>query len=321
MSSKNELNILIAEDDTSTRRVLKKTLEQWGHKVIATDNGAEAWNTFQKDPFCLVITDWIMPNLDGLELCQKVRQHAIQFDSPVYVMLLTSRGSVQDLAAALNSGADDFIAKPFSQDELRARVQTGVRIVSLQQQLVGARKEMERLALTDSLTGLFNRRALIEIMKKDEDRMRRAGESIGIVLGDIDNFKRINDSFGHQTGDTILKVVAECLQASIRTGDHAGRWGGEEFVLVLPGADVIQCAEISERCRALLESQRITLSGGEVLQASASFGVAATEGSDRIDIMSLVQQADEAMYWAKNSGRNRVKIYIEPKNTHRKKAI
>jgi diguanylate cyclase (GGDEF)-like protein len=309
------MHILIAEDDTVTRRMLQKTLEQWGHEVVATDSGTEAWKAFQKNNFRLLITDWVMPGLDGLELCQKARAYAGELGRPVYVILLTSRGSVQDLAAGLNAGADDFIAKPFSQDELHARVHSGERIVSLQQQLIGAREEMERLALTDSLTNLFNRRALIETMRKDEDRMRREGKPIGLVMGDIDNFKLINDTYGHQTGDRILKMVSECLLASIRTGDHAGRWGGEEFVLVLPGADIIQCAEIAERCRALLESQRVTLPGGEVLKVTASFGAASTEGAQRTNIMSLVQQADKAMYWAKNAGRNRVKIYVASADT------
>ncbi|MCX8229908.1 MAG: diguanylate cyclase [Planctomycetota bacterium] len=314
------MHILIAEDDNVTRRMLQRTLENWGHTVTATQNGDDAWQAFLELDVRLIITDWIMPGMDGLELCQRIRTHTTGSSHPVYIMLLTSRGSVQDLAAGLNAGADDFISKPFSQDELRARVQAGERIVALQQELIRAREEMERLALTDSLTDMFNRRALIEIMRKDEDRCRRQGKPISLVLGDIDNFKWINDTYGHQTGDRILKMVSQCLRASIRTGDHAGRWGGEEFVLVLPGADIIQSAEIAERCRALLEAQRITLSDGSVLKMTASFGAACTEGLHRTDIMTLVQEADKAMYWAKDSGRNRVKIYISSADQEFRKA-
>ncbi len=310
------MNILIADDDSVTRRMLQKTLETWGHHVVATQDGLEAWTRYQQGGIRFIITDWMMPGIDGPELCRRIRAASTGCTQPVYVILLTSRGTMQDLATGFNAGSDDFIAKPFDHDELRARVQAGARIIALQQELVAAREEMERLALTDSLTGLYNRRAITETLRRDEDRMRRENRPIGIVLADVDQFKATNDRFGHQTGDRVLRTVADCMAASVRGGDYVGRWGGEEFLMVLPGADIIQAAEVAERCRALLEAQRIATVEGPVLKVTASFGVVAGEGADRPDSMALVQHADKAMYWAKEAGRNRVKIYVSSADTN-----
>lgn len=304
------MRILIAEDDPITRRMLQKALENWGHYVIPTCDGSEAWSLYQEGAARFLITDWMMPGVDGPELCRRIRAANTGSSEPVYIILLTSRGSVQDLAAGFQAGADDFIAKPFNPDELRARVQAGERIIALQSQLWAAREEMARLALTDPLTGILNRRALMDTLRRDEDRMRRENRAISVVMVDVDRFKEINDRYGHQTGDRVLQTVANCLMASVRGGDEVGRWGGEEFLLVLPGADIIQAAEVAERCRALLESHQVRNEESQLLSVRASFGVSSTEGADRTDIMSLVQQADKAMYWAKESGRNRVKIFV-----------
>ncbi|MCH2113012.1 MAG: diguanylate cyclase [Planctomycetes bacterium] len=306
------MNILLAEDDPTTRTLLEKSLVGWGHTVFCARNGAEAWEIFRTKPIQIVLTDWMMPKVDGLELCRRIRNSKLYSMDPVYVILLTARDSVESLSAGIAAGADNYIAKPCDQEELRARVNAGVRILELQQELVAARRELERLALTDPLTGLLNRRALMDTLTREEDRMRRENRPLGLILADVDHFKLVNDSHGHLAGDKVLEVASQCLQGTIRTGDSVGRWGGEEFLLVLPGADIIQTAEIAERCRALLESQRTTTEHGHVLQITASFGAASTEAPHRIAHHELVQCADQAMYWAKEAGRNRVKIHVGP---------
>lgn len=302
------MDILIAEDDAVSRKKLKKALENWGHIVTTATNGEEAWTRYQQGKPPMVITDWQMPGMDGLELCKRIKgdtgtKGQTEDADAVYVIMLTANDSKGELAEGLESGADDYVTKPFDRIELQARIRAGERIIRLNQ-------EMTRLALTDALTQLPNRRAILKTLRIEESRMLRERRPVGIVMADIDHFKSFNDTYGHQTGDRVLKMVADCLAGSLRAGDQVGRWGGEEFLCVLPGADLIQCAEIAERCRAFVGQQRLTSETGEVLKVSASLGAASTEGADRLDIMTLVQQADKAMYWAKEAGRNRVKIYV-----------
>ncbi|MBC8328872.1 MAG: diguanylate cyclase [Planctomycetes bacterium] len=306
------MEILIAEDDAVTRRMLQKTLENWGHRVIAAKDGGEALEAFSRGGIQLILTDWMMPVMDGPELVRQIRKTKLTSSIHAYIILLTSRNSVQDLQVGFDAGGDDFIAKPWNDIELKARVQSGVRLVELQ-------NELERMAHTDALTSLINRRALVDSLRRDEDRMRRENRPIGVVMTDVDHFKSFNDRYGHDIGDQVLRLVGQCLAASVRGGDYVGRWGGEEFLLVLPGADIIQSAEVAERCRTLLESQRLRTRDGRVLHVTASFGAAATEGATRDDIMTLVQQADKAMYWAKDSGRNRVKIYVSSADPARRR--
>ena len=304
------MHILLAEDDAVTRRTLQRTLENWGHQVTAAADGEEAWLVWEAGGIQMVVSDWMMPRLDGPGLCRRIRVAERGLDRRAYLMLLTSKGTVDDLTVGLEAGADDFLAKPVAQAELHARLHAGARLLVLQDQLLESHREMQKLALTDPLTDLYNRRALMGILRKDEDRSRRDGKAMGVVVADVDHFKSINDQYGHDVGDKVLQVVAECLQASIRGGDQVGRWGGEEFLMVLPGADVIQAAEVAERCRKLLASRRIPAPNGDIIHVRASFGAASTDAEDRVDVMALVSQADHAMYWAKEGGRNRVKIWV-----------
>lgn len=313
------MRILIADDDSVIRRLIQRVLQKEGLPMLIAKDGQEAWRIYQEERPELVITDWEMPGLTGIELCKKIRQANEKSPLQPFILMLTSRSSKEDLATGFFEAlSNEFIAKPFNKIELLARFRAGAKSMALQMELEKQRKINETLAMTDSLTGLVNRRALMHTLRVDEDRSRRARQPLGIVMTDVDKFKTINDEFGHNTGDQVLKVVSDCLRACIRSGDHVGRWGGEEFLLVLPNTDIIQAAEIAERCRALLAQQDIRAEDGRVVKISSSFGVASADGLDRPDVMELVNEADKALYWAKEAGRNRVKIYVASADPERR---
>ncbi|MDP7063096.1 MAG: diguanylate cyclase [Planctomycetota bacterium] len=309
------MKILIVDDEIVPRRVLEKQLSNWGHEVLMAKDGAEALQLFHDHQVKMVITDWMMPGLNGPQLCAEIRKAEAESDNPAFVILLTSKNSSEDLAHGLDLGANDFITKPFKKLELQARLRNGVRILQLQAELLRKKEEAVHLARTDTLTQLMNRRAMLDVMRLDEDRMRRERRPLGMVMIDIDKFKNINDTYGHTIGDLVLQETAKCFAQTIRGGDYLGRWGGEEFLIALPGADIIQCAEVAERCRTRIAALRFPLEDGSVLSVTASFGTASAEGADRVGLLELVNQADKALYWAKDSGRNRVKIYVASADT------
>jgi len=303
--------ILIAEDDAVSRRVLIEALEQAGHQVLVAEDGEQALKLYQQNEVSVIITDWMMPRLNGPGLCKQIRQaESENTSSPAYIILLTSMDRSEDLALGVEMGANDFIRKPFDNLELKARLCNASRIIDLQEELLKKKDEAQHLAMTDSLTGLRNRRAMLDSLHLDEDRTRRERQPLGLVMVDLDGFKAVNDSYGHAAGDQVLMSAADCLRACVRGGDYVGRWGGEEFLIALPGADIIQCAEVADRCRRLLSNQRVRLDNGFALRVTASFGATSGEGVDRPDLFQLIEQADRALYWAKEGGRDRVKIYV-----------
>lgn len=304
------MKILVAEDDSLSRRLLARTLENWGHEAIAASDGREAWERFQAGDISFIVTDWVMPRMDGIELSRRIRASQSRLGG-AYIVLLTARDSLVDLAGGFDAGADDFIAKPFNQVELRARIQAGERMLDLQRQLVNARQEMELLALTDALTGLPNRRALMNHVATDEQRMHRESKPLGVVLLDVDNFKQVNDSLGHAAGDTVLRAVADCLQETVRGADHVGRWGGDEFLLLLPGASASEAAEIAERCREKIAGRKIVATDGDAIRVTVSLGAAAGPIDAWRSAADLLQLADQALYQAKDAGRNRLQIALD----------
>ena len=306
----NNMRILIADDDPVSTSVLAHQLEQWQHTVTTTTNGFDALAAFKNETFDVVITDWMMPTMSGPELCAAIREEEESGELTSFIILLTSRGSSEDLALALKAGANDFVTKPFDPLVLQSRLANAARIVQLQMELHRKKQEADELACTDYLTQLRNRRAMWQNLQMDYERMHREQRPLSALVIDIDFFKKINDSHGHRVGDAALQTVAQCLTNSLRSGDYVGRWGGEEFLAVLPGADIIQSAEVAERCRHHLESLRIKGDNGKVIRLSASIGVAAVDGANREDCDALLDQADQALYWAKDAGRNRVKIYV-----------
>ena len=301
------MRILLAEDDLITRKLVQAHLVRWGHEVIVCSDGAEAWNILQgDDPPKLVIVDWMMPKMDGVSLCREIRKDG---ERPyTYIILLTAKNEKEDVVEGLESGADDYVIKPFDTHELRVRVRAGSRIIRLQEDLMVALAASEFQATHDPLTGLWNRRAILEILHKEMDRSRREAAPLGLIMLDLDHFKQVNDTYGHQAGDEVLHEVARMMVASLRSYDSAGRYGGEEFLMVLPGCDEQEARGIAERIRSLSASNRFEISQG-ALEVTISLGVAAADGSNDGGTDSLIRAADEALYRAKRLGRNRVEVW------------
>jgi two-component system cell cycle response regulator len=293
------MKILIAEDEPVSRRLLESFLVKWGYDVLVTCDGSEAWEALQEtESPNLVVSDWMMPEMDGLELCRKVR--GMDRSGYIYFILLTAKGRKEDVIQGFQAGADDFLVKPFDREELKYRVRIGERIIRLEQQIL-------HLATTDSLTGVLNRGAFMERMEEEIHRSVRENSPLSLLLTDIDYFKKINDNYGHQTGDLVLQRFTDQLTRSSRPYDFVGRYGGEEFVVSLPGAGMPQSRAVADRMRKRVEEMKIMpQDGSEPIRITASFGAASLSMDLKENADSLIKQADEAMYRAKREGRNRV---------------
>lgn len=291
------MKVLIVEDDPISRRLLESFLHKWGYDVLITSDGDAAWEAMQKpDAPSLVISDWMMPNMNGLELCGNIR--AMKKSRYTYFIILTTKAEKEDVIEGLQAGADDFLIKPFDRNELRYRLKIGERIIRLEHRIL-------ELANSDALTNVLNRRAFIEKMEMELQRSRRTHIPLSLIFADIDYFKKINDSYGHQLGDIVLQKFAGMLSESVRPYDFVGRYGGEEFVICLPHADIIQSRSVAERIRTRVEKMKIfPPDDPKPVTITASFGVASyrLESEDSLD--SITGRADEAMYTAKREGRN-----------------
>jgi len=304
------MRILLAEDDAVTRRLVQAQLTRWGHDVIVCEDGAHAWQVLSEaDAPRLAILDWMMPEMEGVLICRQVRSRENQ--PYVYIILLTSRNRKEDVIEGLESGADDYIIKPFDLHELRVRVRAGCRILSLQEQLISALSDSEFQASHDPLTGLWNRRAILDILEKDQARSIRNSEPMGVIVGDLDHFKRINDSYGHLAGDAVLREVARRITSAVRLYDSVGRYGGEEFLIVVPGCNDEEVLGIAERVRAVVAENPLVTPEGQ-FQVTMSLGVATAFPDEGCEADAMIRAADEAMYAAKAKGRNRVELWRDP---------
>lgn len=297
---------MIAEDDPVSKRLLEATLEKWGNEVLSFDNGEDAWDQLQSpDPPRLVILDWMMPRLDGIEICKRIRKQFLE--EYIYIILLTAKGKKGDMVDGLEAGADDYITKPFNMQELKVRLRAGRRILELQEALIAAREQMRDRATHDPLTGLLNRAAASDTLNSELQRAIREDSPMSVVMGDIDHFKQINDSFGHLAGDSVLREVARRMSTSIRPYDTVSRYGGEEFLLIIPGCSRKQAKSLAERIRERIREKPFDTPEG-MIPVTISFGVADTTMDSCTYPEALLRAADAALYRAKEKGRDRVEV-------------
>ncbi len=300
------MRILIADDEMMSRKLLQKTLERAGYEVTAVENGRLA-----ADQLCpadgprLALLDWVMPGLDGPGVCREVRKRKEQ--SYVYMVLLTSKESKEDVVAGLESGADDYLTKPFDPEELKARLRTGLRILNLEDRLVEAREEMRFQATHDGLTALWNRGVIVDLLGRELARSSREHNCTAILMCDLDHFKIVNDTYGHLAGDDVLKETAKRLLASVRSYDFVGRYGGEEFLLVLNNCKPAFAFARAEEIRKAIAQKPVPSSSGPV-PITMSFGLLLSQEWGRRPVEELLQEADAALYAAKAAGRNCVKV-------------
>ena len=300
------MRILIAEDNSTSRLLLKKSLEKWGYQVTAACDGHEAWQIAgSEDGPSLLILDWEMPGMDGVDVCRRLR--AQKSDRQVYVILLTARSSKHDVVAGLEAGANDYVGKPFDPDELRARVQVGRRFVELHDELLETQRALEYQARTDALTKMMNRRAILGRLRDQMAAIGSDGSPLSVAILDIDHFKRVNDNHGHIAGDAVLCEVARRAEAGVRPGDMLGRFGGEEFLVLMPGATALEAHTILEGVRKIIEGTPVWYDDRAV-SVTASLGATSAAPGEAVD--EILVRADKALYRAKGSGRNRVEMGV-----------
>jgi len=300
--------ILLAEDDRLTRRLLERTLLKAGYEVTSADNGQEALQLFNEKFFQIILTDWMMPEMDGLELCRAIRKGR-QDLGYVFIIIFTSKESKSDIVAGLEAGADDFLTKPVNEPELIARLNTGKRILELERSLLDANEKIKRLSRTDSLTKCYNRTYLSERLPQEIKRVRRYNLSLSLILFDIDFFKKVNDTYGHLAGDKVLIESVACVNESIREDiDWITRYGGEEFLVILPETDVDGAYVVAERLRKAISGLAIDAEEN-LIHITASFGVTGFDrpsSEQEFTMETMIREVDELLYTSKREGRNRV---------------
>ena len=304
-----ELKVLVADDSPVYRRLVEQSLMPERYKVLMAKDGRQALDLFAEHSPELVITDWTMPDISGLEVCQAIRLNGEQ--NHTYVILLTANAEKDEVIEGLAAGADDYLTKPFHPGELLARVRVGRRVVELYNQIRAKNRLLEELALTDSLTSLPNRRAINIWAERQISAAARHHFEMSVIAADLDFFKKVNDTHGHDVGDTVLKGFAEILKLNTRNSDICGRLGGEEFLMAFTHADKQGATLVAERVRKSFEEQKFT-ANGKIISATASFGIAQFRKAATPALFNeMLGRADAALYSAKHKGRNRVEFADE----------
>jgi len=297
------MRILIADDDAVSRKMMESMLRRIGYEVEAAGDGREALDKLlDMNGPRLALLDWMMPQLDGPEVCRSLR--AAREHPYVYVTLLTSKDSREDLVEGLDAGADDYLTKPCNAEELKARLRTGQRILSLEDKLVAAREEMRFKATHDALTSLWNRGKILEVL---QEALRHV-QSMSVLMCDIDHFKAINDAHGHLVGDAVLRELATRLRSAVRANDFIGRYGGEEFLIVLMGCGPQHLPERAELLRSAVSGSSFATEAGEISFTVSIGAVAVEKVGIEPSAEAILNFADAALYQAKREGRNRVVI-------------
>ena len=293
--------VLVVDDSPVYRKLIQQILCGHQFSLSFASNGSEAIRLYKEKSPNIVVTDWVMPDFSGLELCQHIR--ADKSSAYTYIVLMTSNTEKDGVVRGLEAGADDYLVKPFDSDEMLARIGVGRRIIDLHRQLEKKSAQLEEVARTDSLTGLPNRRAISEWASKQLKGASRHGFPLWVVLGDLDSFKEINDTYGHEAGDIVLRTFADLLKKQIRASDMCGRLGGDEFLIVVSHVGAENIELVMNRFREMFRTLSFPFAGQSV-NISATFGIAGSQGGSLMDFDTLVRKADEMLYEAKRAGRN-----------------
>lgn len=302
------MKVLIADDDKISRLLLKNLLTSIGYEVLEAEDGERAWQILQEEPIRLVVLDWVMPKIEGTELCKRLR--AAKGEEYHYIIVLTGRNSSEDIIAGLQAGADDYITKPFLPQEFQMRLKIARRILELRKSMQEVLENQRYAAQHDILTGILNREEIIKILEKETHRAQRQKSKLSVIIGDLDNFRRINETYGNAAGDVVLTESAQRMKNALRIYDNVGRYGGEEFLLVLPGCSIDEARLIARRILNVIKNEPVQYHDNEI-PLTISLGLACNNSSDDSDVNAIIQSADFAMRQAKEKGRNRYEVAEE----------
>ena len=303
------MKILVAEDSSFYRKIIADHLREWNFEFTCVRNGNEAWRALTKqDAPRLALLDWVLPDIEGIELCRRLRCRP-EGEPYTYTVLLTAKTEKEEMLRGMEAGADDFLAKPFDPLELKARLLVGKRILELQEKLVSANSALHFSATHDFLTRIWNRAEILAFLKRELARARRDSTTVGLILVDVDHFKKVNDQFGHQAGDVVLQEIARRFSHCVREYDGIGRYGGEEFLLILTGCDMATTIRRANEIRIAISSEPVPWLQG-CIPVTVSMGVSVAERSEDIEL--LLRRTDAALYQAKKNGRNRGECSLTP---------
>jgi diguanylate cyclase (GGDEF)-like protein len=298
-----QARILVVDDNTDNAEIISTRLRYRGYSILEAGTGQGALDSVQEHTPDLVLLDIMLPDIDGFEVSRRIKgDDSLPF---IPIILVTARDSTEDKVMGFEAGADDYLTKPINFSELEARVRSMLRIKKLQDELEEKNRELQRLSVSDGLTGLYNHRHIHGLLRDEFERSGRTGASLTVAMFDLDLFKSINDSWGHPAGDRVLVQLAGILRVSARDVDRLGRYGGEEFIAILPSTDAVGGSVFVERVRQAVENHKFDIGSDESIRMTISAGVATYPHQSIGDAEALIHEADRALYAAKAAGRNR----------------